>query len=166
MAEIPEELKKRYKAACNLLLTCDVNSMDISERLLAEAASNYKGDIERIALREAEIIERIARHKAEIVELQDRMDALRIWAVLLDAELPTDFEPDLATEDRIAAFAKYHEKLDSSRTVLLKVLTLAEHKIDQHLQGQYPDGKALGSTLATIRATVQQEQKELGWKPC
>lgn len=33
-------------------------------------------------------------------------------------------------------------------------LAVVEHKIDQHLQGQYPDGKALGVALAECRAAL------------
>ena len=35
--------------------------------------------------------------------------------------------------------------------VLRKVLQLAEHKIEQHLQGQYQDGAALRAALRVIK---------------
>lgn len=72
-------------------------------------AGRVKTLIERIAAAEG----RVAELEAENKELHDRMDALRIWAVLLDAELPTDFEPSLVTEERIAAFAKKYEDLEA-----------------------------------------------------
>ena len=37
---------------------------------------------------------------------------------------------------------------------LEKVLVLAEHKIDQYLQGQYPEGNSLGNILKAIRAAL------------
>jgi hypothetical protein len=43
---------------------------------------------------------------------------------------------------------------------LEKVLVLAEHKIDQYLQGQYPEGNSLGNILKAIRAALAGAQKE------
>jgi hypothetical protein len=37
---------------------------------------------------------------------------------------------------------------------LEEVLVLAEHKIDQYLQGQYPEGNSLGRILKAIRVTL------------
>jgi hypothetical protein len=37
---------------------------------------------------------------------------------------------------------------------LEEVLVLAEHKIDQYLQGQYPEGNSLGNILKAIRAAL------------
>lgn len=37
---------------------------------------------------------------------------------------------------------------------LEEVLVLAEHKIDQYLQGQYPGGNSLGHILKAIRVTL------------
>lgn len=37
---------------------------------------------------------------------------------------------------------------------LVAALRLCEHKIDQHLQGQYADGRALGEALHNARAVL------------
>ena len=47
---------------------------------------------------------------------------------------------------------------------LEKVLVLAEHKIDQYLQGQYPEGNSLGNILKAIRAALAGK-KESDAKP-
>ena len=57
-----------------------------------------------------------------------------------------------------AAFAveavNNHERLTQRVQELEDVLVLAEHKIDQYLQGQYPEGNSLGRILKAIRVTL------------
>jgi hypothetical protein len=43
---------------------------------------------------------------------------------------------------------------------LEEVLVLAEHKIDQYLQGQYPEGNSLGRILKAIRVTLAGKKEE------
>jgi hypothetical protein len=47
-----------------------------------------------------------------------------------------------------------HERLTQRMQELEKVLVLAEHKIDQYLQGQYPGGNSLGNILKVIRTAL------------
>jgi hypothetical protein len=47
-----------------------------------------------------------------------------------------------------------HERLIQRVQELEEVLVLAEHKIDQYLQGQYPEGNSLGRILKAIRVTL------------
>jgi len=72
--------------------------------------------------------------------------------------------PDLlvgcaADDGNVCMFADV-ERLKTSHQRLLEALLLAEHKIDQHLQGQYPDDKALGAALQTVRLAIAQATKE------
>ena len=47
-----------------------------------------------------------------------------------------------------------HERLTQRVQELEEVLVLAEHKIDQYLQGQYPGRNSLGRILKAIRVTL------------
>jgi hypothetical protein len=52
------------------------------------------------------------------------------------------------------------ERLTQRVEELEKVLVLAEHKIDQYLQGQYPGGNSLGNILKVIRAALAGTEEQ------
>ena len=52
--------------------------------------------------------------------------------------------------------ARANGDLIAASPEMYEALKLAEHKIDQHLQGQYPDGQALGAALAEIRKALKK----------
>lgn len=56
-------------------------------------------------------------------------------------------------DKRIAALTQDNERLSELLDLHL-ALVLCEHKIDQHLQGQYPGGEALVSALKNARAAL------------
>jgi hypothetical protein len=53
----------------------------------------------------------VAAAQDEIATLKNQCDQLRLMFVLVDAELPEDFEPDLGQIERVDAFAKSYAAL-------------------------------------------------------
>ena len=64
----------------------------------------------------------------------------------------------VANTDFIVEAVNSHDVLVRENRQMYEALKLIEHKIDQHLQGQYPDGKALGVALMTARAALQNHE--------
>lgn len=86
------------------------------------------------------------------------MQPKREWAIPeylqfehdLCTKFPEGNEGKLMLIERIAALAERNR-------VLVEAIKLAEHKIDQTLQGQYPEGQALGTALWELRAALANE---------
>ena len=63
-----------------------------------------------------------------------------------------------------AKFQSEAEALKAANTIKRDALRLVQHKIEQTLEGQYPEGQALRAALFTTRAALSDTAGE-GWLP-